>query len=919
MSYKKIFGCAAFGLADQVLQVKGKMSAETFFCADAVLPTHPLGTIQTGDLAEKERIDSGLYWPPEARVHLGNFLRRAPISCVWRGLVEAGDRLAQWQVGQGVSFFLSRIISKHVVDLLEKSGCMSRDDVVLAIPDALDEFGQDALLRDLKIYGFKNVQLLWRPVAAALSWLSELGQNAFDLNPAAKEHIIVVYLGADGVEMNSFQLYRKKSDDGVFVIPVRERPRDISPVTGFDWAANALDAAFPGMDDGAFWQAFTDFPHVWEAMAERSYSEGEVWSQKDHWTFWNPDETLRNCVLQASASPNTRLRGLLAKSCRLFTVDSAQKEYSAMENLAKLFATTLNSPPQPSSRLRGIIVAGPLCPPRLPQWILSAEGKLQAAGITSTSPFPKLDTIWLSHGKNALVDGCAEYGRRLDLKLPTYLDTLPHLSVLVEQRGKHIWVDLLKAETCEGGKPYKPDPIQGKFGIKAGAQHLQVYLKKDNLGGRVFPGTQEKFTEEKMRAEVDDKVRRAGTYEEVLKVFANDDGGTGQYARILAKKLFGNPFRRAKFVFPSVPEENMPVNVSVEIRPASGFAQIILHPSKPGDTAFLRGRRIFLDYSTMEETDPPPPPDIGWPELIKIEVDPSAAFLVNNNFQIQNYLQTTPQDILSGAIVDEIKYALTEPTNIKTNEGFEQLRPIDQDGMAGTEKASQMVDALALKAAKDLPHVKPGDRRKFITIMSWLFAKTPDNMKQGIRQYLSQGYCFDWNCMIDAAGRAFTTPGDYKIFYSEILKRINSTHTIPFTIQCSRALCRLLSLRENSPLSMTRLQAKAFTGKAVNIMEKEALSDNYKQKFFQAARLFLFLLRFRIVEPDFLDPDNSLDSDLFERTLDCLHKAVGFFSHSSEPGADRAKKIVIGIEKFMRYEGSDGILIFNLDKMTGGN
>ncbi|MDD2389228.1 MAG: hypothetical protein PHP23_05790 [Desulfobacterales bacterium] len=925
MNNKEIFGCAAFGLADRVFQVEGETSAGSFYLADAVLPVRPSGIICTGDTAEQERIHSGLYWPPEARIRQGTFLRRAPIPCVWRALVEAGDRSACWQVGGGVSFTLSRIISAHVVDLLTKSGCRPQDTAVLAIPDALDEFGQEALLRDLKICGFENVQLLWRPVAAAISWLSELDQNnAFDVDTDAKEHIIVVYLGPDGVEMTTFQLHREKYDNTIFVIPVRERPRHVSSLTGFDWAANALDAAYPEMDDGAFWQAFTNFPHVWEAMSDRPFSsDRDVWSLKDHWIFWSPNETLNKCARKASAVPNTRLRSLLGNSCRLFTVASGEEERDAGGHFAKLFTNVLDS--QPQSRLRGVIVAGPLCPLQLPQWILSASDKLRSRGIKVASASPQLDTIWLAHGENALVDGCAEYGRRLDMGLPTYLDTLPKLSVLVEQRGDHVWVELLNAETCEGGKPFKPAPIQSKFAIQPGAQQLQVFLKKGGMLVRSVLHTPEELAEQgaalstTKRAEIDAKVLQTGSYEKVLNAFANSENAEGRYAKRLAIEMFGNPFRRAEFAFPSVPEQHIPVDVSVEIRPASGLAQITLVPSDSEDSAFLRGRQIFLDYSTMEEADPPPPPTRGWPDVVKLEIDPNASFLETNSWVIKKYLHAKPDEIRFIDTVEDIKKALTWVTNNFSDKGFECLRPIDQDGIAGTKEASRMITAIANKAASDFPRVRQDYRRKFVTRVSWLFAKTPENVKKEIRKYISQRhYDNKWTYGVEAAGRIFTAKEDFQLLYTQIFRRLKSTHAIPFPIHSYKALWRLLSLREYSPMAMTPRQAKTFTEETVKMMAREACDGNYKQRFFQAARLFLFLLRFRVVVQGFLDPDKYSDSDLFERAIECLRKAENHFSRSHESGADRARELVIGIEKFMYYEGSNDILTA-LDSLAGGD
>jgi hypothetical protein len=292
--------------------------------------------------------------------------------------------------------------------------------------------------------------------------------------------------------------------------------------------------------------------------------------------------------------------------------------------------------------LRGVIVAGALCPSTLPPWIKSIEEKLHVLGINGISASPQLDTIWLAHEKKAILNGCAEYGRRLDKGLPTYLDTLPQLAMLVEQRGEHVWEALLSAETCEGGKPYHPTPIQGKFGIPAGAQNLQVYLKRGGVRRRATLETAAEFRKniislsQEELIEIDNKVQRAGTYEEVLKLVANDNSEVNNALKKRASELFGNPFRRACFPFPSVPDKKMPVDISVEIRPASGLAQITLVPSNHEDSGFLRGRQILLDYSTMEEADPPPPPSLGWPTVVKIKVDPSASFLRFSRWEINH-------------------------------------------------------------------------------------------------------------------------------------------------------------------------------------------------------------------------------------------------------------------------------------------
>jgi hypothetical protein len=109
---------------------------------------------------------------------------------------------------------------------------------------------------------------------------------------------------------------------------------------------------------------------------------------------------------------------------------------------------------------------------------------------------------------------------------------------------------------------------------------------------------------------------------------------------------------------------------------------------------------------------------------------------------------------------------------------------------------------------------------------------------------------------------------------------------------------------------MKKSQAVAFVNESLRIMEQEALQnrENFQKNFFQAAGLFLFLLRFRIKDSNFLDADNIEDEEFFDRVINCLKKAMNYFSRRPGPGSQRAQILLEGIKKFMYYEGSAEII-----------
>jgi hypothetical protein len=153
-----VLGCSFDGLKDRFFVTGGSgLHGETYRLADVVLPSNQFGQLLTGQQAEESRLSSGLSWPPEARVSPERSLHRVPVSWAWRLLVDAGDKSVRWSVGRGVSFPLTKILAAHIAGCLKEAG-NAWDSVVIAIPNELDEFGQDGLLhalRDLKIQGFR--------------------------------------------------------------------------------------------------------------------------------------------------------------------------------------------------------------------------------------------------------------------------------------------------------------------------------------------------------------------------------------------------------------------------------------------------------------------------------------------------------------------------------------------------------------------------------------------------------------------------------------------------------------------------------------------------------------------------------------------------------------------------------------------
>ena len=137
------------------------------------------------------------------------------------------------------------------------------------------------------------------------------------------DFIIVLHVGADAVECTSFRIKVEEHQGIHYMVPRRNRPKQTSDFTGFDWACRALEQleCIPPEGFAEFWQAFTAFPGIWQCMANRKWDADKlprIWGQSQGWSFWNPDsENLLAALGTVQCGPSKLLQRLLAQSCRL--------------------------------------------------------------------------------------------------------------------------------------------------------------------------------------------------------------------------------------------------------------------------------------------------------------------------------------------------------------------------------------------------------------------------------------------------------------------------------------------------------------------------------------------------------------------------------------------------------------------------
>ncbi len=960
---KNVIGVSAFGLKDCVAQFGTSCRELGFYLVDAVLPMNPFGRIRTGDEAEKERTHTGLYWPPEARVQRGKPLRRVPIPCAWRALVEAGDRTVRWNVGRGVSFTLPRILASHVrslvADSLTDKDLSQHNDIqgesqgttpVVAIPDNLDEFGQENLIRECAALGLQRTMLVWRPVAAALSWLDKVeGDFPSRMGDSARcmgmnDHIHVVYLGPDAFEFTSFRLRLKNHEGCYYVLPLRDRPTDMLHITGMDWTGKLIEKSFGDIDDGAFWQAFTNFPEIWRTLAGKAWKQEELpraWSQGQEWTLWNPSPDFISQIYDVQAGVCDTLNDVLSASCHL---DSHKKATPVSIEEALRGEVRRMAEVFPGGRLRGMILCGPLVPREVPPWLASELGTLSARGLNVDGDLtePEAGRLWFCLDcDDPVAEGAAIYGRKALGGIPSYLDTMPQLSILAQQQGKYDWIPLLNAQEVLGGTEFK-DTIQGRFQLDKDQWKLHVYLNKgpvedaqnepeDPFDAHAIPFEGITPCQARLVREI---IRKLGSMEAVQKrSFFQGSTNNACYGITFAKALFTGsdseddepqesslaemaktPLRRAVFDFPTAPDQDVGLDVEVRMRPASGLAKVELVPK---DVSFLQGGRVRLNYSSMRKIAKLPRHQRGWPRIQELVVDPSDGILHDGKNLIEIFENTSPKAANYTKVIDKIRDVVLKRTDLKYFAGlWLDVHAIDQNGQTCTREGNDMIRRIAIKFEGDFSRLDMAQmvKRQDTTFSraSWLYTSTPHNVIAYVKDILTGDFTLaKWGWATEAASRTFVKEEDFRILFKAITYRARSTieRFKPFPIQTARAVCRVLMFRKDGEKGLDSDMAKLFAHRVLERLHKEEGEENFKTLYFQLILLLLYLLRYRRSDPSCFDQNSQQTIEVFEDAIESMDKAKEFFSKTRENRkAERVQNIIDGFEKYLYYEGTEDVL-----------
>jgi len=743
------WGCSLDGCSDAI--AKPSLAGDSIEIershvvpACAIIPEKAYGTSMVGEKAEHSRICRGYTWPPEARFEPDKGLRRLPISIAWHLLVAASDRRILWRAGESIP--LANVIADHAMSFLPEG----IRDIVLAIPNDLHEFGQQALISALKRRGCKPT-LLWRPVAAAISWCNRLPAVEARAMLEQDDNLIVIHLGADNFEFVPLRL-RKIERNGIkYVVPLRTRPMQKKSYGGTFVLSSAaeilIEKLYENKDHAAIWQAFALFPELWKmAKGESEYHEhNERFIQvKNIWNRWKPQVSLYD-ALQDAQLKSEWLEELTAKCCDLDLSKTLPEGNSLIEYVRESVQDALK---QCHGDVVGAIITGnmehlPVNGSQTLKHIIFEE--LEKVGLDKALPEPASTYIFYPEGTDIdlIAEGCLIYYDRVSKNLPTYLDTLPKLDMWARVLGKTQWCSLVKDDVIEGGETYE-NPSPPKFAVKPGQHEIEFFLRRED----------------------------------------SDD------------------FRKLPFALPGPAPSQIGLDLKVKMRPAQGFASVEVIPS---ESKAFGSEHLYLDWSRMETSElPEEPVGIGFPQTFSIETHPNVYNAVK--WILRKYLQIDFIDDNYAQIVirlrDEIRQLRRVLWNIGDNTGY---RIVNENGhLPGgidTKLLLNVTIKIDIEISRLLFEQMTKDKLKILNylvqISTWLFAGAPENCYVYLRKILKSEKINAPVNVVHGAGRSFFQNKDIELFFDVAVDRIKNN---PLgTNNWILAISRILQHRDDAP------------------------------------------------------------------------------------------------------------------------
>lgn len=728
-----------------------------------LLPRFPAEPYRIDMGVEPHPRGSGLSWPVEAMIHTQYGVGRIPLGVLLES-IEQGDSVS-WQTDEMRRFACSEAFAGAIAQVI---GDVEREvHVLLAIPNHWNEVLQQKLIDAFQDANIK-VTLLWRPIAAAFDWCEQFAEKLNTYTGDIGESVgklLSLYIGFDTIEVTELELVQWQAEGrSASVVPARKRPRqeDRLPSFGIRQAIQYLRQQYHN-----------------RLLGNVSDSEllAALWNQL--WCSHFPHELQVSPVFnEVSSGPaNDLLESNIARIEQLHPHQVRSRLQQCRLNLQKHYD--------------GIVVSGALANCKFLSGARIWAWALDGLGVCSENAL--VEGLHCDDG--LLARGAGIFAHRLEKKLPTYLDTLPRLEMLISDKGEPTWIDLLEPEQkwVEGGRLWqRPEKIRN-LSIAAGSIDLKLAVAHEEFRG----------------------------------------------VRELVADL------------PEAKSEEK-VSLSVQMFPAQGSARIEIHPDRVG---YLENQRVFVDWRRMKEITeedgrPTTKQDYlnglprSFPELLPRVM--SATTWRKAEVYIKRIKNAIEKDLPPSLVNSEFQLARRA-----FREKDQTLYPQDGTAFDSEGRCAGKFDLDEFMAFV-WPYFLKFQPSEFVRAMAYTHVNHKEFHEYVLRHIANR---FSHENFVVAAGKCFRAPEHIAIFVDMFL--LESNRGSPGNAWW-KALSEILRFRGNATMQISSEKCEKLIRLAGTQFERQRKSGNGREFFRLVCLVVVYTLRRRAFDDTFLDPEGEL-------------------------------------------------------------
>ncbi len=412
-------------------------------------------------------------------------------------------------------------------------------------------------------------------------------------------------------------------------------------------------------------------------------------------------------------------------------------------------------------------------------------------------------------------EGPPQYGHRRARRLPTYLDMLPKLELLIVRGGEPVWADLLGARDryVPGGEELVAEP-----------ESLELRVRQEEIE---------------------------------LKLSVWQEG----YDTV----------REVEVSFPHPVPNDTPVRLNIRMIPGQGNPRIEV---KPEDPFVFGGRRVYLDWRRAKDsgftkqealdqvprTNPPLEPrlasltawrgglwgyDYAWEGSVGVINRALSNFEQLRASRLLPLLQKV-QDALRQNDLDYVNRKIPEHATAVSSEG--QLHP-DASEREVLAKLTQTLDrAISQSQYEEIHPIS-------LRILGSCSAATP-RLKKVLR------HCLAWPGTIEqhhlwALGSCLRAPDDIRAF-AEAMTRNLANKRPKAPNDWMRAMCRILQYRDRATENLDSALCTTLSQQCLAFMNAQVADGAAKYLYRHASLCIVYLLRRRRFDDSYMDPESQL-------------------------------------------------------------